>query len=328
VLRRPYSSGGYTSVDKETWRAEAISEQARLDGELAYALAATGRRELALSTLAAARARTTEAVGPAPVPDAAGRAPSKIARERYALKAKHGATAGEALDTWARLVTLRHRIESGDVDGARADMQASPVPPNGVGADLFEAMARARPALKPEIDAVVAQLRRLLDREKEDVARPDLYTLLELIPETEIAGRIAAYDSGSEGLLSLDTNGFGTKRAHIPGMTTIKFASDKSSLAVVSELALLRAAELARHAGKKGVLIGGRRVAERTTYVYYYSTLTNTIPMGHAAELDVAFVDPANLPPEYADSAWRVIDADAVWARLSPVYVQRTAASQ
>jgi len=35
----------------------------------------------------------------------------------------------------------------------------------------------------------------------------------------------------------------------------------------------------------------------------------------------VPFVNPGALPAGYRDSDWRVVDADAVWAALSPAYI-------
>jgi hypothetical protein len=91
---------------------------------------------------------------------------------------------------------------------------------------------------------------------------------------------------------------------------------------VVDELALLRAADLARRAGKKGFIVVRRRAVQRSAIYAGFFSAEREHHEGHSVEIDVLFVDPAALPPEYAPAPWRVVDADEVWARLSGVYVK------
>ena len=90
-------------------------------------------------------------------------------------------------------------------------------------------------------------------------------------------------------------------------------------------MALLRAAELARQGGHRGLIVLRRGYVVRSTTVYtYYGGGGETTPSGQEAEVEIAFVDPAALPPAYAGAAWRVLDPDIIWSALSPVYVRQS----
>jgi hypothetical protein len=47
------------------------------------------------------------------------------------------------------------------------------------------------------------------------------------------------------------------------------------------------------------------------------------VAAGSYARLSVLFVDPDALPPEFRDTRWRVLDADAVYQTLAPLYLPR-----
>lgn len=78
-------------------------------------------------------------------------------------------------------------------------------------------------------------------------------------------------------------------------------------------------------AGKKGLIVVSRKDTSFHIDTTYYGNTVRSDPDGYQTELDVVFVDPAALPPQYADAGWRVIDADAVYAALAPVYLKPTA---
>jgi len=89
---------------------------------------------------------------------------------------------------------------------------------------------------------------------------------------------------------------------------------------MVEELALLRAAELARAAGKKGIVIITRKGTRYVTNMTAGGSPQSADPDGFYCELSVVFVDPGALPDAYKDNAWRVINADAVYDQLAPIY--------
>ena len=89
---------------------------------------------------------------------------------------------------------------------------------------------------------------------------------------------------------------------------------------MAEELALLRAADLARTAGKTGLIVVGRRDIHHTLTTYMYGQALRTDYSGTETQLDVVFVDTNSLPPFYMNAPWRVIDAADVIATLSPIY--------
>ena len=123
----------------------------------------------------------------------------------------------------------------------------------------------------------------------------------------------------------LDTEGYRVSTPDDQGVTSISFRGDRSSGSIVEEMALLCAADTARQAGKKGLIVVGRKDTSFHIDTTYYGNTVRSDPDGYQTELDVVFVDPAALPPQYADAGWRVIDADAVYTALAPIYVKPAA---
>ena len=95
---------------------------------------------------------------------------------------------------------------------------------------------------------------------------------------------------------------------------------ESSSGSVVEEMALLRAADLAREAGKGGFVIRQRRDYERTRNTTYYGMVLRSDPDGYSTEIEVDFVDLDPLPEVYRLTPWRVLKAEEIFAQLGPVY--------
>lgn len=94
---------------------------------------------------------------------------------------------------------------------------------------------------------------------------------------------------------------------------------------MIEEMALLRAADLARQSGKKGLIIVDRHDTAFTISTESYGTVVRTDPNGFETDLDVLFVDPNALPAKYQDQGWRVIDVDEAYNSLAPVYIRSKA---
>lgn len=77
------------------------------------------------------------------------------------------------------------------------------------------------------------------------------------------------------------------------------FTGERSSASVVEELALLRAADLARDAGKTGGRRDGSPRYERTETTYYYGAALRTDPTGYTTQLDLELVDRVALLPRF-----------------------------
>lgn len=319
----PDFSGMDSEQREARMRSANVAEDSRLDGATAYALAATGKQAEAEALIAVARARIARIQPPGPRPD--GRPPSRRSMDFYRGSEAEAAKGKASLDKWEKMIALRQRVLRREPVNAQLEFAAIRPTGDGAAADLLEEIARAQPLAKPQIDLVLAALRSTQAKVRESAATLDLRRLYSLMPDAERPDRIAAYDSGSQSEFSLDVNGFSTKRAGFAGLTRIKFATMESPLAVVDELALLRAADLARKAGKTGFIVVARRAVQRSAIYAGFFSAERAHPEGHSVELDVMFVDPEALPPEYAAAPWRVIDADEVWGRLSPIYVRAVA---
>lgn len=108
-------------------------------------------------------------------------------------------------------------------------------------------------------------------------------------------------------------SGFKSKPMKDGRGTTITFTGDASSNYAVEEMALLRAAELAREAGRTGFVILDKRDYTRTvTMTYGGSAIGGAQPAGYQTELDVAFAD--------TDSDGRLVAAQSVLAALGAFY--------
>lgn len=288
ILQPPLERGGYIAERREAIISGNVAMRAEFDGAAAYARAAMGGRD-ALPAPAM------------PVSDMNG-------------------GAAEVPAQWERPVRLRRMITAGRIDEALAELRANPPQLASVAADMLEAAAAARPTLRADLEAAVAELNSASTRQRHDAFRLTLDSLLGSVRGTEFPGAVIAYDRGSDSLLSIDSNGYRERPGPRAGLLTVNFSSRWGRLPQVSEMALMRAAELARARGSKGFIIVGRRVIERSDVVRIYSTEVSNFSAGFANEIDVLFVDPASLPPEYADMPWRVIDAETIWNALAAIY--------
>ncbi|TRW14023.1 hypothetical protein [Glacieibacterium frigidum] len=103
--------------------------------------------------------------------------------------------------------------------------------------------------------------------------------------------------------------------------TTIEFIGDTSSALATEEMTLLRAADLAREAGKPAFVVLDKRDLQRTSTLTRNGTpMGPATPAGYVTQLDVAFVDPASLPAELRDESDRTIAVDDVERVLGPEY--------
>ncbi|HYG27541.1 MAG TPA: hypothetical protein VD906_11600 [Caulobacteraceae bacterium] len=166
---------------------------------------------------------------------------------------------------------------------------------------------------KVDADAARSALREQNARELKAVE------LLKLVPPAESGVRANVYDG--QGGAGLDTTGFKDRAAPGGEGRWIEFAGGGATSGAVSEMMLMRAAELARASGKPGFIIVERTDGERQRHVYsaYGETVT---PIGFQSEALVEFVDPAALPAPHARHPERVLMADKVWSDLAPLYTK------
>ena len=311
-------TGGYEIPGRNQALAEAVARRAVLDGAYAYALQARGRNADADAALAAARRTVAEAMTP-PTPPTGRERPTRAQRDLHEAMLAQRPAADGMLDATERMIRLRRMVADNNVEGVVAELESRRIDPDPAALDLFEAMSRARPALGTEMSGMMGRLRVRLATEVDRAVDLSLQELADRLPEPESPQRMPSYDGGA-GLL--DGDGYTTSAGTLPGAQVIRFSSAKGSISIANELALLRAAQLARQGGHRGLVVLRRRGVIRTMTVTTYGYRSPPTPSGQEAEIEVVFVDPAALPASYGNAGWRVLDPDAIWTMLSPVYLR------
>jgi hypothetical protein len=271
-----------------------------------------------MAELAKARAEVEQLIQP---PKPIGRRTELTREQRGEHEAFElgGAVAKKSLDRWDRLVSLKQLIGERKFEQAFIELQRAPIGADGPALDLVQSLIAIAPRSQPELEELSATMRSVIASQLDAMRQIKLADLFEALPEPESARAVPAYDGGSDSWLSLDTEGYRIDPSQVRGAQTIRFARSDGTLAMASEMVLLRAAELARKNGHRGFILAGRRMIRRELLAYGQAPGTGT-PSGQEAELDVVFVDPERLPPEYANARWRVLDAERIWNELSPLY--------
>jgi hypothetical protein len=272
-------------------------------GAYAFALAALGRASDARAAIDAARARLATATAPPPpvvVQDVKDHVAEAYRDSIAAAHAQSAIESGKIIDGWVPKVEARIAAAA-----AAKDVKKLPGPKKGA-----------------PINTITVQ-----SRVPDGTTDPGIDALFKDLPEPEIAARIPPYVEAKKPWLAMtgsqadmDAEGYRDSAADESGVVTVGFRGDHGTASTVEEMALLRAADLARQAGKKGIIVVGRKDTRFQVNTTMYGTIIRTDPDGYETRLDVVFVDPAALPAQYAGAAWRVIDADAVYAALAPVY--------
>ena len=308
--------GGETDVAglEQSNRALAAEYWAEADGRKAYALAALGRVDEAKSVLQAAEARfageTAAAAPSTQEPSQRGRLLNAAwAQADLEIRTK----VPSQLAAWRALVDARTDVAKGDAGSVKAYLHG--VKPTMLGAvvELMDAAsvhdAKARMAAKTG--------RRLLVQRRIRQPAAEVRALFEALPESETRARLVG-DAPKSFFGSGD--GFTITPHPETGLTTIDYRGGRASPSIMEEEALLKAAQLARQAGKSGLIVEARRDLRRTETTYHNFALIGATPAGFETELVVAFVDLATPTPPYDRAKWRLVDAAAVRQSLDPVY--------
>jgi hypothetical protein len=246
---------------------------------------------------------------------------------RWTILSERGKDARERFAFYQNLVRWRLMAADGRAAQAAADVLRAPPGADGLALNLYEALAVADPESRARLDPIVAEARRRIATQLAQLAALNSAEIVDGLPEGEFASRVPGYNGGSDDIiLGLGGDGFMSRRSSIPGARTVKFASDEGTPSTNSEMALLRAAELARARNMRGLILLDRRITERMSQTTSYGRIVDTDHQGFEAELDVLFVDPAALPAGFETAGWRVLDADQIYSQLAPVYIRRPAA--
>lgn len=310
---RPFANFGnnLSPTDEELLRSLIVS----LSG--AYAFAATGDVARANATLAETRTKFDEALKPVAKPDGtvAPVSPLEAPLKSYVAQ-------------WSMLIEGRVAVHEKRPTDALKALVGQAVPVSSAGVDLLTALRGALPeaqrALAPDPEALRTKL--IEQRKANDI---NVNALQRALPAPETSNRLTDYKKSSKPLLSrlllvgqpYAPDGFRSKTDATSGITTVEYIGAQGSAPVVEELTLLHAADLARKQNKAGFVIVARRDFSRTLTTTQYSSPISSRPAGFKTELDVQFVDPANLPASLALDADRVLNADKVYTTLAPIYI-------
>lgn len=314
----PRNRGGYQIDNMLARRVQQMVVRADLRGAYAYALAASGLQSQALEQLAAARLDMDRALQP-PQPIAPRTEVTRAQRAEHEAFTVGGVRARDSLDRWDRLVRLKGMTGERNYQQAYAELLRSPIGIDGPALDIVRSLIAIAPAPQAQLEELSVEMTRAIADQLDTMRRVTVADLFEALPEAETARGIPPYDGASDSWLSFDTEGYRVDPSQVQGAQTVRFARSDGTVAIAGEMVLLRVAELARQRGHRGFILVGRRMVRREMLAYGQRPGSGT-PSGQEAELDVVFVDPDRLPPDYASAGWRVVDAEQVWNALSPLY--------
>lgn len=323
-LKHEFSKAGAGSLIALTDDVRTLAEAVIGSAQASYAYAATGQGGKARAVLADAKAGLDAALVPGVDKKGAALPVSPLAEPLRAV-----------LERYALITDARLAILDGAPMNALKALVGAPLPVSAASVELLTALRVALPeaqrALAPDPAVMAAKLAK--QRAKE---RLDLAALRKAMPAPETSRTLADYEGAGSAFLAsffggagASNDGFRSRTDEKTGVTTVEFVGQSTSAPAVEEMTLLRAADLARAAGRKGILIVDRRDFARTmTVTRGYSAIPiSSTPAGYKTELKVRFVDPASPPADLSGERDRLLDADRVYAALAPIYIPAAGAA-
>ena len=205
-------------------------------------------------------------------------------------------------------------------DEARALLAAAEPLPSDESTVRLAALVRGQAPPVRQPDGQIDPLRLLVLLPRYEARANGAATGEALMGSSVLRGQ-ARRNSYSKSLGFFKAGGFKEKPMADGRGVTIEFIGDTSSALATEEMTLLRAADLAREAGKTAFIVLEKRDYQRTaTMTMRGSPIGPATPAGFVTQLDVAFVDPGDLPAGLRDDTDRTIAVDAVETVLAPVY--------
>ena len=298
---------------------------------IAYARAVTGDVAGAKAMLAEVRQRMAAALPAAaatPVPAATGKDAEKASAALPALATAIRERLGEFSERYAKRIEARIAVAEKRPDDALAIMKATPMPPNAATAELMSAVKAALPADKA---AAVGSF----EPADADAAKARRDGLVAVIPLAMIAPEtprsVVDYDRARPnilgaligGALSMGTSLLGgisrtdgfRSTPNADGTVMVEFIGNTPSQTLVQEMTLLRAAEVAKAAGKPAFVIVKRNDYMRRLVQTQYGREISSTPTGYKTELTIRAVDKGVDPA-------RALDATGVIDALGPLYYE------
>lgn len=239
----------------------------------------------------------------------------------------------KAVDNFGRQVEARIAIAERRPSDALAAIVGQSLPKNAMTVELLTALKAAMPAkdagLVPPADDYIAEAKK---GGGTDLVR--LADLALIAPETprsvvdygrarpNILGALigGALTMGTSLLGGISrTDGF-RHTDDADGTTKVEFVGNTPSAALVGEMTLLRAAEVAREKGKAAFLITDRNDYQRMMVMSRGGIEQSRTPQGYKTELTIRLLDSAAQP--------RALDATAVIDALGPLYYEERTAKR
>lgn len=303
-------------------------------GSQAYSLAVLGRYAEARAVMDEARTTFNWAVETpqAPLPRKPGGKVPKDQLDAYEAEVtgrRRLSRDGRPLLTiWTTFIEQRILVAEGKIDAVFESLRQQAIPGDPLGVEFIDALlAKLPPAEKSAIKSL-KDLRARIDepRTEELPSRKDSITVLfEYLPDPEISARLPRYKKSAILFGSID--GFTVTPVDRPKIgnaetLTIRFRGVSAPAVIVEEMAILKAADIAREKGKGGFVILSRDDVEHSVTSTYYGVPLRTDPNGYETSFTVALVDLAKPEAPFDGAMWRIIDANAVFDALSPVYLR------
>ena len=306
---------GFSITDLDRIHGEIFASNVQLDAIEAFALAATGQAEQAQARIAAIRARLTLAATDLPNRPDGSRQPREIRDIQAAIQARLPEATRE-VDSIERLLRLLTVARAGDPQALLREAGPERLPADAMGLHILRTLAQAaqseRAQLAQAVEAFATQTRNA--RTPLPLSLSDLY---QAMPGAETEARIPRYGSARNILGENTGNGFLV--TNDGPVITVNYGGLEATAAVVEEMALLKAADLARQGGYTRLAILSRRTTQRTL-VTYGMYAGGPSPEGFAAEITFVPFNAGASPEDYRAFEGRSLDAARVIADLAPIY--------
>lgn len=291
-----------------------------------YALATVGRYEEADQAFARARA-ILEAGRQTPTPPALRGPALQQYSERLTGSWGRLSPMQAMIDEMAQAAQRRRMVASGQVEAVIQSLADEPLLADATGVDTLLAIAEALPPddAAPAREAA-ERLSATLSQRDQARAAPAfaLNDLFAALPAAETADRLSAWREAKRPFLAMegspaDRDAVGYRESTGgDGVVTVRFRGGDSPQSQIEEMALLRAAELARQGGHAGFVLVDRRDTEWSTQTTQYGVPLRSDPNGFESEIDIRFAE-AGAPD--ASNGMNLV-ADEVIAALGPLYIR------
>lgn len=265
----PKDRAGWTGDNDALEKYTDVIERSTFAGALAYAQYAAGSIDASKATLTAAEARVNDSMTPPPPPEKGDRLSKKVTHD-FTMRKLAGAAALAKLTMWRANIAIRAQAPQMTMEEimttAKAEKTRLPMV-----ADIF-AHSKA-PELKDSaaLNAMLKEMGAIRDSERLKGTRMTFEQLVTLLPRPEVAGTQIRFRPEG-GILGNSLEGYAVKKNKPVGAATVRYGTEKGTLALADEGAILAAAQYARAQGKDAFVIDAREPIQRTIrYTGMYS---------------------------------------------------------